>query len=80
LQAYLLKNIPLPISHSAYYSPPGEELHHPFNQLIGIYSSLYTQGGGSMQKGGEWLENWPGQNLTQPEPIAIKEIHVKEGT
>jgi hypothetical protein len=24
----------------------GEELHHPFNQLIGIYSSLYTQGGG----------------------------------
>ena len=32
-----------------------------------------------MQKGGEWLENWPGQNLTQPEPIAIKEIHVKKG-
>jgi hypothetical protein len=27
---------------------------------------VYTQGGGCLQKGGECLENWPGQNLTQP--------------
>jgi hypothetical protein len=33
-----------------------------------------------MQKGGECLENWPGQNFTQPEPIEIREFHVKEET